>query len=209
MMTLAVGEVLLGVTQLTWGSTDRNLALFATKNPLGFPQPRPPYRVEDVLGGAIIVKVELLAAFGLALGAFILFVLFFNYTSLGLAMRATAENQDLAQATGIRVRRMLAMAWAIAGMLAAAAGVLQGASAGVSLNMAGLGLRAFPAVLLGGLESVRGAVIGGLVIGIAEKLGTTLFSSDVGEQLIPFLVLMIVLFIRPEGLFGQKRIERI
>lgn len=209
MMTLAVGEVLLGVTQLMWGSTDRSLSLFATKNPLGFPQPYQPYRVENVLGGAVIVKVELLAAFGLALGAFILFVLFFNYTSLGLAMRATAENQDLAQATGIRVRRMLAMAWAIAGVLAAAAGVLQGASAGVSLNMAGLGLRAFPAVLLGGLESVRGAVIGGLVIGIAEKLGTTLFSSDVGEQLIPFLVLMIVLFIRPEGLFGQKRIERI
>jgi branched-chain amino acid transport system permease protein len=209
MMTLAVGEVLLGVTQLIWGSTDRNLSLFATTNPLGMPQPYRPYRIEGVFDGTIIVKVELLAGFGLALGAFVLFVLFFNYTSLGLSMRATAENQDLAQASGIRVRRMLAMAWAIAGVLAAMAGVLQGASAGVSLNMAGLGLRAFPAVLLGGLESIRGAIIGGLVIGIAEKLGTTLFSSDVGEQLVPFLVLMIVLFIRPEGLFGQKRIERI
>ncbi len=209
MMTLAVGEVLLGFTQLIWGSTDRSLPVFATTNPLGLPQPYPPYRIENVFGGTVIVKVELLAAFGVALGAYVLFVLFFNHTRLGLAMRATAEDQDLAQAVGIRVRRILAMAWAIAGMLAALAGVLQGGSSGISLNMAGLGLRAFPAVLLGGLESVHGAIIGGLIVGISEKLGTTLFSSDVGEQLMPFLVLMIVLFFRPEGLFGQKRIERI
>lgn len=209
MMTLAVGEVLLGLTQLSWGSMDRTLPVFATPNALGFPQAPAPIRIEGVLGGMVIIKLELLIAFGLALGAFVLFMLFFNYTSLGLSMRATAEDQDLAQAVGLRVRTVLAMAWAIAGVLAAAAGVLQGGSAGVSLNMPGLALRAFPAVLLGGLESVGGAVIGGLVVGLAEKLGTSLFSSDVGEQLMPFLVLMIVLVIRPDGLFGQKRIERI
>ena len=209
MMTLAVGEVLQGITQLVWGSMDRTLPVFATTNALGMPQPFRPLRLENIFGGTVIVKVELLIAFGLALAAFVLFVLFFNYTSLGLSMRAAAEDQDLAQASGIRVRRILAMAWAIAGVLAALAAVLQGGSTGISLSMSGLALRAFPAVLLGGLESVGGAIVGGLVVGISEKLGTALFSSDVGEQLIPFVVLMIVLIIRPEGLFGQKRIERI
>lgn len=209
MMTLAVGEVMIGFSQITWGSADKPLPVFATVNDFGLPQSLPPIRIENILGGALIVKVELLIAFGLAMAAFVAFMLFFNYTTLGLAMRATSENPDLAQAVGLRVRTILAAAWAIAGVLAAVAGVLHGGSTGISLTMAGLALRAFPAVLLGGLESVGGAVVGGLVIGVVEKLGTTLFTSDVGEQLMPFLVLMIVLIIKPDGLFGQKRIERI
>ena len=209
MMTLVVGEVLLGVTQLTWGSIDRSLPVFASTNALGLPQAFPPLRFPNVLGGTVVIKAELLFGFALAIAAFVVFVIFFRYTSLGLAMRASAENQDLAQAVGLRVRAILAVAWAIAGVLAALAGVLHGASTGVSITMPGLALRAFPAVLLGGLESVGGAVVGGLVIGVAEKLGTALFGSDVGEQLIPFVVLMIVLVIRPYGLFGEKRIERI
>ncbi|MFQ3534627.1 MAG: branched-chain amino acid ABC transporter permease [Aggregatilineales bacterium] len=209
MMTLVVGEVLLGVTQLTWGSVDRALPIFATTNALGLPQAYPPIRVREVLGGTVVIKTELLIAFGIALAAFIGFVLFFRYTQLGLAMRATAENTDLAQAVGLRVRAVLAVAWAIAGILAALAAVLHASSTSLSITMPALALRVFPAVLLGGLESISGALVGGLVIGIAEKLGTVYFGSDVGEQLIPFVVLMIILVVRPSGLFGEKRIERV
>lgn len=209
MMTLAVGQVLLGATQLTWGSVERGLPVFATTNALGLSQAFAPIRISGVLGGMLVIKTELLIAFVLAILTFVAFVLFFNYTTLGLSMRATAESQDLAQAVGLRVRAILAVAWAIAGVLAALAGILHGASTGISITMAGLALRAFPAVLLGGLESIGGAVVGGLVIGVVEKLGTAYFGSDVGEQLMPFVILMIVLIIRPTGLFGEKRIERI
>ncbi|MBO9308577.1 MAG: branched-chain amino acid ABC transporter permease [Chloroflexi bacterium] len=209
MMTLVVGEVLLGVTQLTWGSVDRSLPIFATVNALGLPQAYPPIRIRDVLGGTVVIKTELLIAFGIAVAAFVGFVLFFRYTRLGLSMRATAENADLAQAVGLRVRAVLATAWAIASVLAALAATLYSSSTALSITMPGLALRVFPAVLLGGIESISGAFVGGIVIGVAEKLGTVYFGSDVGEQLIPFVVLMIVLIVRPSGLFGEERIERV
>jgi branched-chain amino acid transport system permease protein len=125
-------------------------------------------------------------------------------------MRATAENQKLGQAVGLRVRAILAIAWAIAALLGGVAGVLQGAATTLSLNMPLLALRAFPAVLLGGLESISGALIGGLVIGLVQELSNLRFpGSQAGTELAPYLVLMVVLILRPDGLFGQKRIERI
>src|SRR5262249_7651637 len=135
---------------------------------------------------------------------------FFRYTSVGLAMRATAENQQLAQSVGLRVRFILAVAWGIAALLAAVGGVLQGGATSLSLNMPLLALRAFPAVLLGGLESSPGALIGGLVIGLVQEWANFLFpGTQAGTELAPYVVLMIVLIIRPDGLFGEKRIERI
>jgi branched-chain amino acid transport system permease protein len=209
MMTLAVGEVLTGLSQLTWGSVDRSLPVFATTNALGLAQSYPPLRLPNLLGGTVVIKTELLIAFGITMVAFVGFVVFFRYTSLGLAMRATAESQDLAQAVGLRVRSVLAATWAIAGVLAALAGTLHASSTTLATTMPGLVLRAFPAVLLGGLDSIGGAIVGGLAIGVIESLGTVYGGSDVGEQLLPFVVLMIVLVVRPTGLFGEKRIERI
>jgi branched-chain amino acid transport system permease protein len=126
-------------------------------------------------------------------------------------MRATAENQQLAQSVGLRVRFILAVAWGIAALLAMVAGVLQGGATSLNLNMRFLALRAFPAVLLGGLESVGGALVGGLLIGLVQELSSTLFGTgtQVGTEFMPYLVLMIVLIVRPDGLFGEKRIERI
>jgi branched-chain amino acid transport system permease protein len=212
MMTLAVGEVLRGFTLITWGSQPQNLPIFATVNPLGLPQSLPPIRwdVTETLGGVIAIQRAPVFAFGLALVAFALFVAFFQFTSVGLAMRATAEHQLLAQSVGLRVRAILATAWGIAALLAGIAGVLQGGSTNLSLTLPFLALRAFPAVLLGGLESIGGALIGGLVVGLAEQYATLLFpGTQAGEQLAPYVVLMAVLIIRPEGLFGLKRIERI
>jgi branched-chain amino acid transport system permease protein len=209
LMTLAVAEVLHGVTQLTWGSVEIPLGVFTGVRELGIPSP---IRIDasETLGGMIIVRTELLIAFILAIGAFTLFVLFFRYTSVGLSMRATAENQKLAQSVGLRVRTILAVAWAIAALLAATAGVLQGGATTLSQNMPLLALRAFPAVLLGGLESVGGALVGGLVIGLVQEWAGLLFpGTQAGTELAPYVILMVVLIIRPDGLFGQKRIERV
>ncbi len=208
LMTLAVSELLNGLNQLIWGSVEIPLAIFNGLREAGFPFP---IRFEgDALGGAVIVQTPLLVSFFLAIAAFVAFVLFFRYTNVGLAMRATAENQQLAQSVGLRVRLVLAVAWAIAALLATVAGVVQGGATSLSLNMPFLVLRAFPAVLLGGLESISGAMLGGLVIGLVQEWANLAFpGTQAGTELAPYIVLMVVLVIRPEGLLGQRRIDRI
>lgn len=209
LMTLAVSEVLHGVTQVTWGSVELTLPIFQGITNLGLPPTIIIDGSESFLDGRVIIQSQFLVAFVLALIAFGGFILFFQYTNVGLAMRATAENQQLAQSTGLRVRVILSVAWAIATLLAGAAGTLQGGATTLSINMPLIALRAFPAVLLGGLESIGGAFIGGLVIGLVEQWGILLFPNQVGTELLPYIVLMAVLVVRPEGLFGQRRIERI
>ncbi len=210
LMTLAIAEVLHGLTQIAWGTVELNLPIFVN------PATNRRFSVirldslKDMLGGVAIVRVELVIAFVLAIVAFAGFIAFFRFTSVGLAMRATSEDQQLAQSVGLRVRVILAITWAVAAFLASIAGVLQGGAVGLSLNISFVALRVFPAVLLGGLESIGGAFVGGLIIGIVEQFGTFLNSSQqVGTDLAPYVVLMLVLLIRPDGLFGEKRIERI
>ena len=206
LMTLAVAEVLHGVTQIAWGTVELNLPVFV--DPQTGSRFRP-IRLE-AFDGLAIIRVELVIAFVLALLAFFGFILFFRYTSVGLAMRATSEDQQLAQSVGLRVRVILAITWAVAAFLASIAGVLQGGAVGLSLNISFVALRVFPAVLLGGLESISGALVGGIIIGIVEQFGTLLNASEqAGTNLAPYVVLMLVLVIRPDGLFGEKRIERI
>ena len=210
LMTLAVGEVLHGVTQITWGTVELNLPIFADPSTGGKFKPIRLDVFRETLDGIAIVRVELVIAFALAIAAFVGFILFFRYTSIGLAMRATSEDQQLAQSVGLRVRVILAITWAVAAFLASIAGVLQGGAVGLSLNINFVVLRVFPAVLLGGLESISGALIGGMIIGLVEQFGTLINSSEqVGTNLAPYVVLMLVLVIRPDGLFGEKRIERI
>ena len=206
LMTLAVAEVLHGLTQIAWGTVELNLPVFVDPETNSRFKP---IRLE-AFDGLAIIRVELVIAFVLALLAFIGFILFFRYTSVGLAMRATSEDQQLAQSVGLRVRVILAITWAVAAFLASIAGVLQGGAVGLSLNISFVALRVFPAVLLGGLESITGALVGGIIIGIVEQFGTLINSSEqVGTNLAPYVVLMLVLVIRPDGLFGEKRIERI
>ena len=154
LMTLAIAEVLHGVTQIAWGTVNLNLPIFVN------PQTNSRFKtirldgLREALGGVVIVKVELVIAFVLAIVAFAGFILFFRYTRVGLAMRATSEDQRLAQSVGLRVRVILAITWAVAAFLASIAGVLQGGAVGLSLNISFVALRVFPAVLLGGLESI-------------------------------------------------------
>ena len=210
LMTLAVAEVLHGVTQIVWGTVELNLPVFVDPRTNSRFKPIRLDAFKEALDGIAIIRVELMIAFVLAIVAFIGFLLFFRYTSVGLAMRATSEDQQLAQSVGLRVRVILAITWAVAAFLASIAGVLQGGAVGLSLNISYVALRVFPAVLLGGLESISGALVGGIIIGIVEQFGTLINSSEqMGTNLAPYVVLMVVLVIRPEGLFGEKRIERI
>ena len=210
LMTLAVAEVLHGVTQIVWGTVELNLPVFVDPQTNSRFRPIRLDAFKEVLDGIAIVRVELVIAFVLAIVAFVGFLLFFRYTSVGLAMRATSEDQQLAQSVGLRVRVILAITWAVAAFLASIAGVLQGGAVGLSLNISFVALRVFPAVLLGGLESISGALVGGIIIGIVEQFGTLINSSEqMGTNLAPYVVLMVVLVIRPDGLFGEKRIERI
>jgi branched-chain amino acid transport system permease protein len=211
LMTLALSEVLKGFTLLIWGSQPTALMIFAKTNIIGMEQRLDPIRINatDLLGGQIIIEQTRLYAFGFSLVAFVCFWLFFRFTNVGLAMRATSEDQQIAQSVGLRVRMILAIAWGITALLAGIAGVLHGGSAQLDTNMHLLVLRVFPAVLLGGLESIEGAFVGGLVIGLTEEYAKLLFGGSVGESFAPYIVLIIVLVIRPDGLFGQKRIERI
>ena len=210
LMTLAVAEVLHGATQIVWGTVELNLPVFVDPNTGSKFKPIRLDAFKDALDGVAIIRVELVIAFILAIAAFVGFILFFRYTSIGLAMRATSEDQQLAQSVGLRVRVILAITWSAATFLASIAGVLQGGAVGLSLNINFVALRVFPAVLLGGLESISGALIGGMIIGIVEQFGTLLNSSEqVGTNLAPYAVLMLALVIRPDGLFGEKRIERI
>lgn len=211
LMTLAVNELLHGFTQLFWGSVEIPLQVFNGVSSLGIDYPTKIINASDTfLEGRVIINIQLSIAFMLALVAFAGFVAFFRYTNVGLAMRATAEDQQLAQSVGLRVRFILAVAWAIAALLATVAGVLQGGATSLSQNLPLIALSAFPAVLLGGLESIGGALVGGLVIGLVQEWANLMFpGTQAGTEFAPYLVLMVVLVIRPDGLFGQKRIERI
>ncbi len=217
MVTLALAEVLGGFTTLIWGSQPVGLTIFGMESgfvPGQYTRINTPITIDTaaLLGGPINIDQPRLFAFLIALATFGAFFLFFRYTNIGLAMRATSEDQQLAESVGLRVRNILAVTWGIAALLAGIAGVLQvGASDSNSLNtdLQFVALRAFPAVLLGGLESVSGALIGGLVLGLTEEWAKMLFNTDIASNLAPYVVLMVILVLRPEGLFGEKRIERI
>ena len=208
LMTLAVNEFLHGVSLMIWGSVQIPLPVFADLGVSGPIRENLPQAVFD--GRPLIIDTKILLAFGLSLATFAAFVAFFQYTNVGLNMRATAENQQLSQSVGLRIRVILASAWAIAALLAGVAGMLQGGTTSLSQNMPLIALSAFPAVLLGGLESIAGALVGGIVIGLAQEWANLLLpGTQAGTEFAPYAILMIVLVIRPDGLFGQKRIERI
>ena len=141
--------------------------------------------------------------------------LFFNYTRIGLAMRATAFDQEVALAQGISVGTVFALSWAIAGALAAVAGTFVGTGAGVDQQTWIIALVALPAIILGGLDSIPGAVIGGLVIGVAQSLVGTYqdtYAPWLGQNfavVAPYVVMLIVLLVRPYGLFGTPEVERL
>ena len=141
------------------------------------------------------------------------FAWFFKFSRMGLAMRATAFNQQVAQSLGISVKTVFAAAWAISAVVSALAGVVVGMVNGVSQALSFFGIKVFPAVILGGLDSIVGAIVGGLIIGVLENLAEFVVSQYLNwgnlYTVAPFYALIVILMIKPYGLFGTKQIERI
>ncbi len=208
LMTLGLSQVLQGLALLLFGGSQRNFPqIFSAADP---------YRITTPLfyeGNPIvlILKQNLVWSFVVAILGVIFIGAFFQFTKTGLAMRATSEDHELAQSIGLRIHRIFAVSWMLAAVAATTGGVLLATSSGLDLSLSIVVLAAFPAVLLGGLESIPGTIIGGLLIGLSQGLvaaSKIQFVRNSGE-IMPYIMLLLVLLIRPEGLFGQKRIERI
>jgi branched-chain amino acid transport system permease protein len=177
-------------------------------------------RFPDVFGTTDVVNiaglnVEVAYLLSLVLSVVIMavFFWFFRFTRHGLAMRATAFDQQIAQSLGISVKQTFAMAWAISAMVSGVAGIVIGIVNSVSNSLAFVGIKVFPAVILGGLDSIVGAVVGGIIVGVLENLAEFVDGQylQLGNlyTIAPFYVLIIILMIKPYGLFGTKDIERI
>jgi branched-chain amino acid transport system permease protein len=174
-----------------------------------------PWGLGKVLSGGVVIFQRDLAAILLTAGAVGLLSLFFKFSRVGLALRAAAFDQEAALAQGVPVGRMFGISWAISGALAALAGMLVATSGGIDQNTSFIALKALPAIILGGLDSVPGAVVGGVMIGLAETY-TKVYQPDhfswAGanfDQVVPYLVMLIVLLVRPYGLFGTREVERV
>jgi branched-chain amino acid transport system permease protein len=165
----------------------------------------------DVLGLKVqtVYVVSMLVSLAVMAG----FAYFFKFSRMGLAMRATAFDQQVAQSLGISVRQVFALSWAISAMVSAIAGVTVGIVNGVSSALSFFGIKVFPAVILGGLDSIVGAVLGGIIIGVLENLSHFVDRQYLNwgnlYEIVPFYVLIIFLMIKPYGLFGTHDIERV
>jgi branched-chain amino acid transport system permease protein len=203
-----IGEPIISVIMVTIGLSSLLRAIVSTiwgNLPKAFPPfiPSQPVKILSATVGAdrlwaIVIAVLLLA----------LFTFFFRRSRQGIAMRAVADDQQAALSMGISVKKIFAWAWSIAAFSAAIGGALVANVVGVSGVVSGFGLRVFPVLILGGLDSIPGAIIGGVIIGLLE----TYTGGYIGQGLnsvIPFIVLILILMIRPYGLFGQEIIERV
>ncbi|MGH2749532.1 MAG: branched-chain amino acid ABC transporter permease [Actinomycetota bacterium] len=176
---------------------------------------RDPWGLETFQLGEINIQERRVAMLVAAAIVVSLLFLFFKYSRLGLAMRATSFDQEAALAQGISVGIVFALSWAIAGGLAALAGMFVGTGSGIDQQSAFIALKALPAVILGGIDSIQGAVVGALLIGLFEGFSNTYqaqYLSFLGQnfsQVVPYVILFFVLLIRPYGLFGTPEIERV
>ena len=194
MVTLALVSLINGLVLVIWGGNIQVIHNFLPG--------------DTVHVGNTTFSSVLVGAFAVAVIVFIGFAFFFKKTKYGLAMRATAESHMVAQARGINVKLIFTLTWGLAAFIAAIAGIFLGIKVGVAIPMGAIGLKAFSAVLFGGVDSVAGAIVGGLLVGVIETLSGGLLNPWLME-ITPFIIILLILIVRPGGLFGQKRIERI
>ena len=199
MVTIALSALLDGITVSVWGGPARVY-------PFNLPGP------EWVTIGSIQIGLENIWVMGISGIALAIFFAFFKFTKLGLGMRATSDNQRVGLTCGIPLNSIFSWAWIFSATLAAVAGIFLGLKVGLHAQLSSVGLKALPVVLLGGLESLGGAVVGGLIIGVAEALAGVYLDPLVGgglKDLFPFIIMIIILLVRPQGLFGWEIIERV
>jgi branched-chain amino acid transport system permease protein len=198
MATIGLAAILRGVGPLAWGAETKSLTLPISDEPLMLgPLFLPPIQL---LGA--VVSLLFLAAFGW----------FFLKSRKGIAMRAVADNQQVAMAMGINVERYFALAWAMTGVVSALGGVIWGSMLGVDVHLALVGFKVFPVVILGGLDSIPGAIVGGLIVGIVENVASGYIDPYVGggtKDFAPYVLMIVALMVRPYGIFGKRIIERV
>ena len=198
MATIGLASILRGVGPFT---------IFSGTKPLPLPIREEPFLV----GPLFIPPIQLLGA-GVSIGFLAAFGWFFLKSRKGIAMRAVADNQQVALAMGINVERYFGVAWAMTGIVSALGGVLWGNLLGVDVNLALVGFKVFPVVILGGLDSIPGAIVGGLIVGIVENMAAGYIDPYVGggtKDFAPYVLMIAALMVRPYGIFGKKIIERI
>jgi len=208
-----IGEPIISVIMVTIG-----LSIFfqaVMKWMFGvFVQPFPPvFETETV--SVLGLKVQTVYVMSMIISFVIMgaFAWFFRYSRMGLAMRATAFDQQAAQSLGISIRQVFAASWAISAVVSSLAGIVFGIVSGVSSALSFFGIKVFPAVILGGLDSIVGGVLGGVIIGVLEGLAEWVDSQFLAygglSAVAPFYVLVLILMIKPYGLFGTEQIERV
>jgi branched-chain amino acid transport system permease protein len=198
MATIGLANILRGLPPITVGAQTKALPLPIGDDPIFvWTAVIPPIQLVGM-----IVSIAFLAAF----------TVFFLKSRMGIALRAVADNQQVAMAMGINVERYFGIAWAMAGIVSALGGIIWGSMLGVDTQLALIGLKVFPVVILGGLDSIIGAVVGGLIVGVVESLAAGYLDPYVGggtKDFAPYVLMIITLMFKPYGIFGTHRIERV
>jgi branched-chain amino acid transport system permease protein len=204
MATIGITYVLVGVGQTIFGSDIYKIDVGMPKDPV--------MMLESVFeGGILINKEDFIAALISAL-LVVALTIFFQKTATGRALRAVADDHQAAQSIGIPLDRIWVIVWCVAGITALVAGIIWGSKLGAQFSLSTVALRALPVVILGGLTSVPGAIIGGLIIGVGEKLSEVFIGPMVGggiEIWFAYMLALVFLLFRPQGLFGEKIIDRV
>lgn len=204
MATLGITYFLEGLGQTLFGSDIYKIDVGMPKDPM--------FLLESVFEGGVLVNKEDVIAAVIAAALVLLLTLFFQKTTTGRALRAVADDHQAAQSIGIPLNRIWVIVWCVAGVVALVAGMIWGSKLGVQFSLTTVALRALPVVILGGLTSVPGAIIGGLIIGVGEKLSEVYLGPFVGggiEIWFAYVLALVFLLFRPQGLFGEKIIDRV
>ena len=202
MATIGLAFLIEGVAQLLWGAQPHGLDIGIQDEPWQW--------ISDATG-MNVSKFDIATA-GIAAVLVTSLALFFSRTRIGRALRAVADDHQAALAVGIPLQQIWGIVWAVAGFVALVAGLLWGARNGVQYALTFLALKALPVLILGGFESIPGAIVGGLIVGASEKLAEVYVGPYVGggiEGWFPYVLALLFLLVRPEGLFGEKRIDRV
>lgn len=195
LLTIMLASVFEGINILVWGGS----AMYEL--PVSLPG-------ESIKLGGVVIKHSLLWGIGVALMAFVAFSFFYWRTPMGRVMRATAEDHQTARSLGLPVKSVFSLSWILAGMLSVIAGLFFGVVSGVNYLMYGALLGAIAVVILGGIDSIAGAIIGGMMLGVIQSLVVGYLSPALAD-VIPYIILLLILIIKPYGLFGLVRIERL
>lgn len=204
MATIGISYFLDGMGQTLFGSSVYSIDVGMPKDPA--------FLFESTFEGGVLVSMEDLTAAVVAAVLVAALAFFFQYTSVGRALRAVADDHQAAQSIGIPLNRIWVVVWTVAGLVALVAGIVWGSKYGVQFTLSTAALRALPVVILGGLTSVPGAIIGGLIIGVGEKLSEVYLGPYVGggiEIWFAYVLALVFLLFRPQGLFGEKIIDRV